>query len=107
MSEEERSEFLNRFDGIVVYKPLPMDVVRKIAELQLIRVTKMADEKGVKVSFNPELIDGLVKRGFSQQWGARELNRVITDTVETYLARKILPNTWKKTTGSENIWTKN
>ncbi len=53
-------------------------------------VRQMADAKSVKISFKPELIGELVKRGFSPQWGARPLARVIEDTVETYLAEKLL-----------------
>jgi len=54
------------------------------------RVQKMADEKGIKITFKQELINELVRRGFSPEWGARPLARVIEDTVESYLAVKIL-----------------
>lgn len=83
-------EFLNRFTGIVVYRPLDFDTVRKIAGLMLKRISGSIEEKGVKLSFRPELIDELVRRGFSPEWGARPLARVIEDSVETYLAEKIL-----------------
>ncbi len=83
-------EFLNRFDGVIVYKPLTVDVVRKICDLMLNRVRKMSEEKGIKVSFKPELLDELVKRGYSDEWGARELSRTISDSVESYLALKML-----------------
>ena len=83
-------EFLNRFNGIIVFRPLTVANVKKIADLILNRVRGMADEKGVKVSFKPELIDELVKRGFNPEWGARPLARVIEEYVETYLAVKLL-----------------
>ncbi|OGC58339.1 hypothetical protein A2976_03240 [candidate division WWE3 bacterium RIFCSPLOWO2_01_FULL_41_9] len=89
-------EFLNRFNGIIVFKPLNILAVKKIADLLLNRVRKMADEKGVKVSFKEELIDELVKRGYSPEWGARPLARLIETSVETNLAEKLLAKTLNK-----------
>lgn len=83
-------ELLNRFDDIIVYKPLKTETVKKIARLMLQRVAKIADEKGIKVSFSEDLITELAKKGFDNRWGARELNRLIKDTVETYLAQQML-----------------
>ncbi len=83
-------EFLNRFNGVIVFRPLTKDNVLKITELMLQRVTHMADEQGVKVSFKPELIAELAKRGYDPEWGARPLARVIEENVETYLAVKLL-----------------
>lgn len=85
-------EFLNRFNGVIVFKPLDVPAVRKIADLVLNRVRKMAEEKGIKVSFKPELIDELTRRGFNPELGARPLARVIEEYVETYLAVKLLAN---------------
>ncbi len=83
-------EFLNRFNGIIVFKPLSRGDVRRIADLILNRVRVMADAKGIKVGFSSELIDELATRGFDPQKGARPLTRVIEEFVETYLAEKIL-----------------
>lgn len=89
-------EFLNRFTGIIVYKPLDMDSIRKITHLMLTRVQRMADEKGIKVGFAPELVNKLIEKGYDPEWGARPLARVIEDTVETYLAVKILSKEFNK-----------
>lgn len=83
-------EFLNRFTGIIVFNPLTIEDVRKIAVLMLSDVQKAADTKNVKVNFKPELIDELIKRGYNPEWGARPLARVIEDTVESYIAVKLL-----------------
>lgn len=83
-------EFLNRFSGIIVYKPLDRESLRKIALLSLKSVERLAQNKGIKVQYEDGLIDALVDRGTSIEWGARPLNRLIEDTVETYLAKKIL-----------------
>ena len=54
------------------------------------KVAGRADEKGIKLEFRPELIEELIKKGYSPQWGARPLARAIEDSVESYLAVKIL-----------------
>lgn len=88
--EQFAPEFLNRFTGIIVYKPLSIDEVRKITRILLKKVSQRVEEKNIKVTFSEGLVDELVKRGFNPQWGARPLSRVIEDKVETYLADKIL-----------------
>jgi len=93
-------EFLNRFNGIIVFKPLSVDSVRKIADIMLDGVREMAEEKGIKVTFKPVLLDELLKRGYNPEWGARPMARVIEDTVENYLAVKILA---KEIVGGDSI----
>ena len=88
--EKFAPEFLNRFTGIVVYKPLNMESVRRITDIMLGSVRKMADDKGIKLSFKPELVEELLKRGYSPEWGARPMARVIEETVMNYLSIKIL-----------------
>ncbi|MFC1622186.1 AAA family ATPase [Patescibacteria group bacterium] len=88
--EQFAPEFLNRFTGIITFRPLERDTVRKIALILLERVKKMAKGKNIEVSFSEELVDELMLRGFNPEWGARPMARVIEDNVETYLAERIL-----------------
>lgn len=83
-------EFLNRFDGIVVYRPLSKESVRRIADLMLEGLRKKMEEKDIFVKFKPELISELSLRGHNIQWGARPLRRLIEDSIETYLADLVL-----------------
>jgi ATP-dependent Clp protease ATP-binding subunit ClpA len=89
-------EFLNRFSNIIVYRPLNTDDFKKIVTLMLNRVQRVSEEKGIHVKFKPELLEELLKRGFNSEWGARPLGRVIEDSVETYIAIKLLANEWKR-----------
>ncbi|MEK7595115.1 MAG: ATP-dependent Clp protease ATP-binding subunit [Patescibacteria group bacterium] len=85
-------EFLNRFSGIITFKPLYPSDVMEITSILLERVIKTLDDKGVRIKFKQELIDKLAHDGFDPQWGARPLRRLIENTVESYLARKLLTN---------------
>ena len=55
----------------------------------------MAD-KLVTISFDKTVVSDLAAKGFDPKWGARPLNRVIADTVETRLSQEILSGTLKK-----------
>jgi len=94
--EKFAPEFLNRFTSIVVYKPLSLENVKKIARILLESVKQRAWDKNIKLSFTPKLIEELVIKGFNPQWGARPLARVIEDSVETYVADKILAKEFKQ-----------
>ncbi|HAI63210.1 MAG: Chaperone, Hsp100 family, ClpC-type [candidate division WWE3 bacterium GW2011_GWD2_42_11] len=88
--EKFAPEFLNRFSGIIVFNPLTEQNVREITLLMLDKVRELSEEKGINVRFKQDLIDVLSKKGYSPEWGARPLARVIEDTVETYIATKML-----------------
>ena len=83
-------ELLNRFTDIIVFNPLTKNNLKEITKIMLNRVKLTAEEKGIEINFKPELIDELIKRGYSPEWGARPLARVIEDSVESYIALKIL-----------------
>lgn len=84
------NEFLNRFTGIVVFNPLNRDNLRDITKLLLNKISVKMEEKGVKLSYKPELIEELIKRGYQPEWGARPMARAIENSVESYLATKML-----------------
>ena len=88
--EKFAPEFLNRFSGIIVFNPLTEQNVREITLLMLDKVKALSEEKGIHVKFKPELVDVLSVKGYSPEWGARPLARLIEDTVETYIATKML-----------------
>ncbi|NMB70216.1 ATP-dependent Clp protease ATP-binding subunit [candidate division WWE3 bacterium] len=83
-------EFLNRFTGISVFNPLTLENVKKITRMLLADVAKSTAEQGITVKFEESVINELTIRGFNPEWGARPMARVIEDTVQLYLAEKIL-----------------
>lgn len=86
-----RIEFLNRFDGIIIFKPLTQPQVEKIARMKLARLTKLLrKDKKVEVTFSEGLIKRLAREGYDPALGARPLRRLIQDRLESPLAMKIL-----------------
>lgn len=85
-----RPEFLNRFDAVIVFKPLTMDEVIQIAWLMLNKVGKRLEEKGISFRAEDEAVEELARAGFDPVYGARPLRRVIQDRVENALADVLL-----------------
>lgn len=86
-----RPEFLNRFDGIVVYKPLTETEIQTIAGLMLDKISKQLENKhGISFEATPEAVAELAKAGFDPVFGARPLRRVIQEKVEDGLTNLLL-----------------
>lgn len=85
-----RPEFLNRFDGVIVFSPLTMDDVTRIAWLLLNQVIKRLEEKGITFQVDDVAVEALAKAGFDPLYGARPLRRVIQERVENQLADALL-----------------
>lgn len=85
-------EFINRFDGVVVYKPLTEEHLRQIARLMLTKLNKRLEEKRISVNITTDLVEKIAKAGYDPQFGARPMKRVIAEKVEDYIAQKLLNN---------------
>lgn len=85
-----RSEFLNRFDGVVVFKPLTFEEIIEIVKLMLKQVAARLEEKGITLRATPEAIKELASVGFDPVFGARPLRRAIQDRVDNALAQSLL-----------------
>ncbi|KKQ60054.1 MAG: ATPase with chaperone activity, ATP-binding subunit [Candidatus Daviesbacteria bacterium GW2011_GWA2_38_17] len=87
-----KPELVNRFDEVVIFKPLSPEDLQKIVGIKLAGLQKQLKEKGFLVEFDDGLIAELGKQGFDPVLGARPLRRLIQDTLESKLSRLILEN---------------
>lgn len=85
-----RPEFLNRFDGIVLFRSLDRTAIKRVAALMLERVGKDLENRGVSLRVEDAALDSLADIGFDADFGARPMRRAIQDTVENALADLIL-----------------
>lgn len=85
-----KPEFLNRFDGVVFFKPLTQAETLEIAKLQLAALAKRLAAQ--EIIFNPSdaLAEKVAELGYEPASGARAMKRVIQDKVEDLIARKML-----------------
>lgn len=91
-----KPEFLNRFDGIIIFKLLSHEEVEQVASLMIKKLTINLSQKGIKVETTPSLLTKLAERGYDPTLGARPLRRLIQDQVEAKIAKKILKGELKR-----------
>lgn len=87
-----RPEFLNRFDSVIVFRPLTLDDVRQIAYLMIKQTAEQLEMKGMKFRAEDTAVDELARKGFDPLFGARPLRRVIQEDVENAIANILLSN---------------
>ncbi len=85
-----RPEFLNRFDDVVVFKPLTKQNLLDISQLLLNKVAARLKTKGIKFSITEPLKEKIVDLSYDPRFGAREMRRVIQNKVENLLATALL-----------------
>jgi len=86
-------EFINRFDELVLFYPLTQEGAAQVAALMLDDIiSDVQKRRGIKVSVEPDVVIALVERGYSVEFGAREMRRTITEMIEDYLADYMLRN---------------
>src|SRR3989339_649485 len=85
-----RPELINRFDGIIVFKPLSMENVVDIARLMLIKTGRMLEKKGIGFRVDERGLKKIAEMGFDPQFGARPLRRLLQDSIDNEIANSIL-----------------
>jgi ATP-dependent Clp protease ATP-binding subunit ClpB len=72
-----RPEFLNRVDEVIVFQPLTEDNLRRIVELQLLRVEQLLHSRGIHLRVSENARERIARLGYDPGFGARPLKRVI------------------------------
>lgn len=91
-----RPELINRYDGVIVFKPLTFNNVIDIAKLMLRGIGKVLNPKGIVLKFTDKGVAELAKLGFDPAFGARPLRRLLQQRVENVIADKILTGELKR-----------
>jgi ATP-dependent Clp protease ATP-binding subunit ClpA len=81
-----RPELLNRFDDVVIFKPLRRVDMGKIAKLGIAKTAKLLEEQGYHVQTTDGAIAELAKEGYDPSYGARPLRRLIQSSIENPVA---------------------
>jgi len=85
-----RPELINRFDGVIIFKPLEKTDVILIARSMLKKIAKMLDAKGYGFKISDNAVEQLADLGYEPEFGARPLRRLLQEKVEDQIATKIL-----------------
>jgi len=90
MRECFRPEFINRIDDLIVFNPLSIKVCERIARRMLREVSNLLAKQGIQLDFSSGIKTILAREGFSEEYGARELRRLIKRKIEDPLTDLIL-----------------
>ena len=90
LKDSMRPEFLNRVDDIIVFHPLDKEHIKEIVKLQFENVTRILDQKQIKVKVTDKALDYLTRNGYDPVFGARPLKRLIQKEVINYVAKEII-----------------
>jgi ATP-dependent Clp protease ATP-binding subunit ClpB len=85
-----KPEFLNRLDEIVLFDVLSHESIRKIVDIEVKKVQDRLLEKDIRLVFKDAVYEMLAKEGYSPQYGARPLRRLIQSKVLTPLATMMI-----------------
>jgi ATP-dependent Clp protease ATP-binding subunit ClpA len=90
LKDSFRPEFLNRIDEILIFKPLRREDIAKIVDIQLEFIQKRLEAHKIKIDIGSAARDYLIKEGFSPEFGARPLKRLMQKVILDKLADKII-----------------
>jgi len=85
-----KPEFINRLDGVVIFRPLEKTHLLKVIDLELSKVQSRLTRKNITIALDNKAKDYLCNKGFDPTMGARPLRRVIEHELEDPIAEKIL-----------------
>ena len=85
-----RPEFINRVNDIIVFHHLTNNDLKEVVDLELGKVRKRLNEKGLVLDLSDEAKEFLIKKGSNTDYGARPLRRAIESFVEDPLAEELL-----------------
>ncbi|RIK84729.1 MAG: NDP-hexose 4-ketoreductase [Planctomycetota bacterium] len=85
-----RPEFLNRINDVIVFRHLNVEDLKEVVDLELYKVRKRLEEKGLKLELTDDAKTFVIKKGSNTDFGARPLRRAIEAWIEDPLAEELL-----------------
>jgi len=85
-----RPEFLNRVDDIILFKPLMITEIGRIVDLRIADLDRRLAEQNLHIELTDAARDHIARSAYDPVFGARPLNRFITQELETRLARSLI-----------------
>ncbi len=96
LKDQYRPEFLNRIDKVVVFRPLGMEEIQKIAELQLTELLNHLKTQNIHLQVDGKIAKFIADKSFDPSQGARLVRRNIQDMIEDPLAERLIADHFKE-----------
>ena len=89
-SGQFKLELLNRFDEMVLFRPLTPEELGQVVQLMVSEVNKTLANQNIAVELTPAAVSKIVEQGNDPRLGARPMRRTLQKAVEDTVAQKIL-----------------
>jgi len=96
LKDSFRPEFLNRIDEIVIFRSLSREDTKEITRRMVEKTRKLLQEQGIDLDIKDRAINYLSEKGYSEEYGARPLRRLIQKELDNILSEKIIKNELNK-----------
>jgi len=90
-----RPEFINRVDGVLVFRALSREHIRQIVSLEINKVGIRLQDHELTLETTEKALEKLASEGYDPDFGARPLRRVITNRIEDRLSDTLLSGKFK------------
>lgn len=97
-----RPEFINRFDEIIIFKPLAIEDLKNIARLEIEELNHRLQERSITIELSDETLQELAEQNYHPTFGARALKRAIRENIEDTVAHKLIFGEIEA--GSKLVW---
>lgn len=87
-----RPELVNRIDKILVFKPLELQDMSKIAEIQLQEIKERMKSRNINITWTKAALTRIAKKSFEPDEGARMVRKKLQELIETRIAKNLLSN---------------
>ena len=89
LKQNIRPEFLNRIDETIMFTPLSKSEIEKVVELQINGIKKLVSTLGAQLEISQDALDLIAEEGYSPEFGARPVKRVIQRLLLNPLSKEI------------------
>ena len=90
LKENFNIAFVNRIDNVVVFNTLNSDNIEELVKIKLKNLKDRYKLKDITVKYSKNIINDIVKKSNYEEFGARQLDKIIKDSIENYVIDSIL-----------------
>ncbi len=83
-------EFRNRLSAIVQFAPLNSEALKEIVNIEISKLNKQLLDKDIEITITPKVANYIASKSKSDEFGAREINRVIDEEIKEKLIDEML-----------------
>ena len=87
---------MNRIDDILVFKQLTKAEIRKITDILILQLQNRAAASGIQLTIDDSAADYIAEKGYSPQYGARPIKRLLQNEIEDKVAEIMLSSKEKE-----------